>query len=208
MSKPIFSRISLIGAVLAGSLMVFACNSGDPEPRRYREIALKSKDGKVQGEAPVTLDWTLPDGWVDQPEGDPLRVAGFWAPHPDLAHTGEMDPEAVDVSLVQLAGDGGGLDANVVRWLGQVKIPASYAEQAIAAAVPVKAATGQRGIVVDFTEMLSGDMTQSQSIVGAIIQGEGYTVFVKAMGERERLKRIKAQLIQYCEKLSIKEDGK
>jgi hypothetical protein len=44
--------------------------------------------------------------------------------------------------------------------------------------------------------------------VGAIIQGEGYTGFVKAMGERERLKRIKAQLIEYCAKLSIKEDGK
>jgi hypothetical protein len=204
MSKPILS----LSAALAASLVVFACNSGDPEPRRYREIALKSKDGKIQGEAPVSLSWTLPDGWVDQPEGDPLRVAGFWAPHPDLAHTGEMDPEAVDVSLVQLSGDGGGLDANVVRWLGQVKIPSSYAEQAIAASVPVTTATGQHGIVVDFTDMLSGDMTQSQSIVGAIIQGEGYTVFVKAMGERERLKLIKAQLIEYCAKLSIKENGK
>jgi hypothetical protein len=208
MSKPILSRISFLGAALAACLTVFACNSGDPEPRRYREIALKSKDGKIQGEAPVALSWTLPDGWVDQPEGDPLRVAGFWAPHPDLAHTGELDPEAVDVSLVQLSGDGGGLDANVVRWLGQVKIPSSFAEQAIAAAVPVKTATGQNGIVVDFTDMLSGDMTQSQSIVGAIIQGEGYTVFVKAMGQRERLKLIKPQLIEYCAKLSIKEDGK
>jgi hypothetical protein len=145
---------------------------------------------------------------VDQPEGDPLRMAGFWAPHPMLAHTGELDPNAVDVSLVQLAGDGGGLEANVVRWLGQIKIPASFAEQAINEATPVKTATGQRGIVVDFTDMLSGDMTQSKSIAGAIIEGDGYTVFVKAIGERDRVILIKPQLLEFCSKLSIVEEAK
>ena len=160
------------------------------------------------GEVPIKMAWTLPDGWVDQPEGDPLRVAGFLAPSPELAHTGEMDPQAVDVSLVQLAGDAGGLDANVVRWLGQIKIPASYAEQAIAAAKPIQTATGQKGIVVDFTDMLSGDMTQSKSIIGAIIQSNGYTVFVKAMGEKDRLVKIKPQLLQFCDSLKITETAK
>ena len=193
----------LVAAPLALACLT-ACN-GEPQPRRYREIALKTKNGPSQADAPVKLSWTLPEGWVDQPEGDPLRVAGFWAPDPALAHTGEMDPEAVDVSLVQLAGDAGGLDANVVRWLGQIKIPASFTEQAIAAAVPVQAATGQRGIVVDFTDMLSGDLTESRSIVGAIIQGNGYTVFVKAMGQKDRLVKIKPQLLEFCARLSIAE---
>jgi hypothetical protein len=193
----------LLALLLAGGLS--GCQGDEPQPRRYREIALKSKNGPVRADAPIRLSWTLPDGWVDQPEGDPLRQAGFWAPDPSLAHTGERDPLAVDVSLVQLAGDAGGLDANVVRWLGQVKIPASYAEQVIAAASPVRVATGQRGIVVDFTDILSGDLTESKSIVGAIIQGEGYTVFVKAMGDRERLVKIKPQLLEFCAKLNIAE---
>jgi hypothetical protein len=202
------TRAALLAGVVASTLLVAGlagCQGDEPQPRRYREIALKSKNGPVQAEAPIRLSWTLPDGWVDQPEGDPLRLAGFWAPDPALAHTGEMDPLAVDVSLVQLAGDAGGLDANVVRWLGQIKIPASYAEQAIAAAAPVQAATGQRGIVVDFTEMLSGDLTESRSIVGAIIQGDGYTVFVKAMGDKDRLVKIKPQLLEFCAKLNIVE---
>ena len=199
--------LTLVSVCLAGLTGLTGCNR-DPEPRRYREIAFKSKGGASQGEAPINLSWSLPDGWVDQPEGDPLRLAGFWAPDPALAHTGEMDPQAVDVSLVQLAGDAGGLDANVVRWLGQIKIPASYAEQAIAAATPIRTATGQKGIVVDFTDMLSGDMTQSKSIVGAIIQGDGFTVFVKAMGEKDRLIKIKPQLLQFCDSLKITESTK
>ena len=205
------SRSKILAALLASSVVFTAgltgCNRS-PEARRYSEITLKTKSGASQGEAPIKLSWTLPDGWVDQPEGDPLRVAGFWAPHPDLAHTGEMDPEAVDVSLVQLAGDAGGLDANVVRWLGQIKIPSSYAEQAIAAATPIRTATGQHGIVVDFTDMLSGDMTQSKSIIGAIIQGDGFTVFVKAMGEKDRLLKIKSQLIEFSTNLKITESAK
>jgi hypothetical protein len=147
----------------------------------------------------------MPDGWVAQPEGDPLRMAGFWAPDPDLAHTGEADPRAVDVSVVQLEGDAGGLEANVTRWLGQIKIPAAFADQALAGATPVRAATGQTGILVDLTGMLSGDLTQSQSILGIILQTNGHTVFVKAMGERRRLVKIKPQLLEFCRGLSIAE---
>ena len=56
--------------------------------------------------------------------------------------------------------------------------------------------------------MLSGDMTQSKSIIGAIIQGNGYTVFVKAMGEKDRLVKIKPQLIRFCDSLKITETAK
>jgi hypothetical protein len=196
----------LAASTLFGSILI-GCQK-DPQPRHYREIAFLAKTGGRVGDAPIKLTWTLPEGWVDQPEGDPLRLAGFWAPDPSLAHTGEMDPQAVDVSIVQLAGDAGGLDANVVRWLGQIKIPASYAEQAIAAATNVKAASGQTGLVVDFTDMLSGDMTQSKSIIGAIFQSNGYTVFVKAMGEKDRLVNIKPQLLEFCAKLTITEISK
>jgi hypothetical protein len=204
MSKQSPSVSALLASALLLSGGLFGCNR-EPVARHYKEVALKTRKGSLQSEAPIQLEWVLPDGWVDQPEGDPLRVAGFWAPDPALAHTGEMDPQAVDVSLVQLAGDAGGLDANVIRWLGQVKIPPTFAEEAIAAAVPVRTATGQSGIVVDFTDMLSGDLTQSKSVVGAIIRGEGYTVFVKAAGEKDRLKKIKSQLLEFCAKLSIQE---
>ena len=147
---------------------------------------------------------------MEQPGGDPMRVASFLAPDPALAHTGEMDPEAVDVSITQLAGEGGGLPANVKRWLGQVKILATdkQVRDIIAHADTLRAATGQKGIWLDFTELLSGDMTQTASIVGSILSGNGYTVFVKAKGDRARLLRLKSQVAGFCRTLVIAEEKK
>ncbi len=196
--------LSLIS--IPGILAISAC-SGDPEPRRYSEIAFRTPDGVVRSAAPIEIDWTLPDGWIVQPEGDPMRIVGFWAPRPELAHTGERDPRSVDVSLVQLAGDGGGLHANVVRWLGQVGLIPGQAGQAIAEAVPIATRTGETGIVVDFTNMLSGDLTQSRSIVGALMIGEDHSVFVRAIGDKEVLRKVKPQIIDFASSLAVSRTG-
>ncbi|HLP42771.1 MAG TPA: hypothetical protein VK465_14775, partial [Fibrobacteria bacterium] len=75
----------------------------------------------------------------------------------------------------------------------------------ISDAEKLKVKTGQEGIIVDFTERLSGDMTQSKSIYGAILSTPEYTVFVKAMGERDRLIAAKAAIKAFCESLEIRE---
>jgi hypothetical protein len=134
----------------------------------------------------------VPAGWTVQPEGDPLRLAGFWA-----------GDGKVDVSIVQLEGDAGGLTANVVRWLGQAGLPADLAESILAAAEPVQTATGQRGVVVDFTGHTAADLTQSRSIVGAIVDAGDHTLFVKAMGGKAGLAIVKPQLVAFTRGLSI-----
>lgn len=194
-----FSRIFALCICIC---LLAACNR-EPEPRRYQEVVSRSGGGGLQSQSSLHITWTLPDRWLVQPEGDPLRLTGFWAPDPEVTHTGEADPRAVDVSIVQLDGTAGGLEANVTRWLGQIKVPASFTAQAMKAATPIRTSTGQLGLLVDLTGMLSGDITQSQSIIGAILEGDGYTVFVKAMGERRRLVKIKPQLIEFCRNLSI-----
>jgi hypothetical protein len=90
--------------------------------------------------------------------------------------------------------------------MGQVGLIATPEElKALVASAPkLKVKTGQEGIYVDFTERLSGDMTQSKSIFGAIVMTKDYTVFVKAMGLRERLIRHKAEIETFCESLSIR----
>jgi hypothetical protein len=198
MNKPI-SRVLPLCALAA---LVVGCQR-EPEPRHYREIVTRGENSTLQGNPRAAMTWTLPEGWTVQPEGDPMRLTGFWAPDPARVAAGETDPKPVDVSIVQLAGDAGGLTANVTRWLGQIKVQGSLAQQAISEATPVRLASGQQGIVVDFTNLLSGDMTQTESIVGAIVTVGEYTVFVKAMGGRERLQRLKPVLIAFCESLSV-----
>jgi hypothetical protein len=204
MPKPISTAFLALSALIPGILVLNACNR-EPEPRRYRETVIRGAGANLQRGALAKLAWSLPAGWTVQPEGDPMRLTGFWAPDPDMTSQGEPDPKPVDVSLVQLEGDAGGLEANVTRWLGQIQVPASLAAQAIAAAEPVRTATGQQGLIVDFTGFLSGDMTQSKSIVGAIIDAGDHTLFVKAMGDKPRLAKIKPQLRAFCETLLIGE---
>lgn len=186
--------------------LLAACQR-EPEPRTYREIVTRGESSTLQGNPSSAMTWTLPTGWSVQPEGDPMRLTGFWAPDPARVSAGQTDPKPADVSIVQLDGDAGGLEANVTRWLGQIKVQGSFASKAIADAVPVRLASGQQGIVVDFTNLLSGDMTQTESIIGAIVTVDETTVFVKAMGTRERLQRLKPVLIAFCESLSIGSDA-
>jgi hypothetical protein len=202
-----------IRLVLALAALVLTACEETPQPRHYTEIAFRSKTMPgmpATAEAPIQITWSLPDGWVEEPGGDPMRVASFRAPDPSVANTGDMDPQAVDVSIVQFAGEGGGLPANIQRWLGQIKIIATpdQIQNVIAHAPAIKAATGQKGIFVDLTDMISGDMTQSASILGAIYQGNGYIVFIKAKGDRERLLKLKKQVRGFCETVSIAEEKK
>lgn len=207
-------------AALAALAMFAALGcGGDPEPRTYSEVAFKELPQPAAGSggmgalpptnaSPVDLKvtWELPQDWLFRDSANAMRIGSFAVPDSRFAHMGEADPGALDVSVVQLAGDAGGVPANIARWMGQVGLIANAEEirAFIAAAPRLKAKTGQEGIFVDFTDRLSGDMTQDKSIYGAIISTPDYTVFVKAMGERERLQRAKAAIKGFCESLSIR----
>lgn len=199
---------------------------GDEEPRSYSEAVFKPLAADPPGgpgmgmpggmdmpggaampppPAGIKVTWTLPEGWVPKDSANALRVGSFAAMDPELAHTGEIDPNAVDVSVVQLGGTAGGLEANIRRWMGQVGVKAGpdEMEEFLKKSPRFKAASGQEGIMVDLTEMLSGDMTQSKTIYGAIVQTEEYTVFVKAMGDFARVKRQKPAIAAFCKTLRI-----
>jgi hypothetical protein len=156
-------------------------------------------------EAPIHLSWTVPEGWVEQPVADPLSLASFLAPDPALKNTGYMDPKAVDVSIVQLGDSSGGIPADISRWMRQVKIPASpdLVSDILSKAESLNAATGQKGIAVDFTGVMAGDIMRTTSIIGFILRGNDYTVFVKAMGDRARLIKLKPQILAFCRTMSI-----
>lgn len=183
-----------------------ACNR-DPEPRRYIEVQTRGTGaiGALTTESPIRITWKLPDGWVEQAGGDPLRIASFLAPDPNLAHSGELDPHAIDVSVTQFSGAAGGVEANISRWMGQLKIPAPLesVKDFIANSDSLFTATGQKGILVDLSNHISGDMTLNNGILGAIFPANGVTVFVKAMGDKGRLAKIQVQFLEFCRGISI-----
>jgi hypothetical protein len=70
------------------------------------------------------VKWTLPPGWKEE-QGGPARVASF--------KFGDRDPK-LELTVVKLPGDGGGLPANVNRWREQLGLERA-AEGDIAASV-------------------------------------------------------------------------
>ena len=220
------NRIFSLKSTFYGSAVLLALSllSGceEEKPRVYSEVAFKpiAAAGPMGGmgmpggtgmppmaapPANIKVTWTLPKGWVPKDSANAMRIGSFAAMDPNLANSGEIDPNAVDVSVVQLGGTAGGMEANIRRWMGQVGLKASpdEMEEIIKKAPRFKTATGQEGMLIDLTGMLSGDMTQSKTIYGAIVQTEEYTVFVKAMGEFAPVKKQKPQVEAFCKTLRI-----
>lgn len=211
-----FPSFISISAIIIG-LGLTSCR--EPEPRVYTEAAFKPiavprTGAGMAGDmsmpvnsSPVDIKvtWTLPEGWAVKDSAGSMRVGSFLAPDPSLINMGAMDPRAVDVSVVQLAGDGGGLKANIQRWMGQVGIKATPEEmdEFVKEALRFKTLTGQDGMYVDLTGKLSGDITQSKTIFGAVVQTETYTVFVKGMGDQTRVEAVKPVMMEFCESLRI-----
>ena len=67
--------------------------------------------------AAAGLVFTTPDGWQKVPTSSSMRVADFSLPR------AAGDVEDAELVLYYFAGSGGGVDANLERWLGQMQQP-------------------------------------------------------------------------------------
>ena len=208
--------------VAVAALGLLGCE--ETKPRTYSEVVFKPLAppmamgggmagpmmGGGMGAMPpgmmnIKVTWVLPESWLVKDSANAMRIGSFAASDPALANMGEADPKAVDISVVQLGGDAGGLKANIARWMGQVGLKATPEEMDafIKAAAHFKTKTGQDGMYVDLTDKLSGDMTQSKTIFGAVVQTSEYTVFVKGMGEISKVAAQKPLIIAFCKSLKI-----
>jgi hypothetical protein len=119
--------------------------------------------------------WEVPAGWrAAGPR--PMRLASFEVP--DAGGAG-------DVSISSLAGDGGGLLANVNRWRGQVGLPAQDEAAVRKEAKSLQTAGGDSALLVD----LAGPESR---ILGAIVVRGGQSWFFKLtakpqLAEKERV---------------------
>jgi hypothetical protein len=200
----------IIATVVVLAFISTACNR-KPQARRYSEMAFGSRVNPVDSMGTrIHLSWIVPEGWVEQTGGDPLSLASFLAPDPALANTGYMDPKAVDVSITRLGDSSVGISAFISLWMRQAKIPASpdLVGGVLSRAESLNVATGQMGMAVDLTGVMAGDIMRNTSIIGFILRGNDYTVFVKATGDRARLIKLKPQILAFCRTISISGEKK
>jgi hypothetical protein len=126
--------------------------------------------------------WTIPSGWQQLPPSEFL-VAKF------LIQQGDTKAE---VNISELAGDGGGLLANVNRWRGQIGLP------------PVEVLTGSidsgdgKMQIVDFTGTDSKTGKPAR-LVGAVIPKSSETWFYKLMGNEQTVAQQKDAFIKFIQ---------
>ena len=145
-----------------------------PQVRHYTEIIIPATSvGNGFKPFPTKIIWDLPSGW-DQGLGDHLRLATF-----HLA----ADTKAFDCSIVSLpgpaekrgAGVPGGLEANLKRWMGQINLNVSQEQLA-------QFMAASQNHIFDFTRLQNNQDPLTDSMIAAMIEVGGDTIFVKMKG--------------------------
>ena len=129
-------------------------------------------------------NWQVPAGWQEV-SGGQFLIAKFM-----LAGNGGATA-AVNVSMS--AGDGGGLDANVNRWRGQLGL----APSPDSLTTPIVVAGGKASLVdMSGTDARTGQPTR---LVGVMVSQSGQTWFYKLMGDARVVEGQKNAFTQFVQ---------
>jgi len=202
----------LITVLLPALFVVFTACGGEKEVRKYQEEQPTPKPGKLSMSSPHTggmpgsnpamqphFKWDVPTGWTEEPKTGGMRLATF------SIKTGGKTAEC---TMIPLSGDAGGLQANVERWLDQVKSTGTAIPDKVNADTLMKNHLEKfltkaqfPGELVDFTPVTP--KPTDQTFIVAVIPIEGASVFVKLMGEKSILAENKGKFKALCESFAF-----
>lgn len=139
--------------------------------------------------AGTRLQWTAPAGWLEQ-GGSQMRLVTF-----------RVGADGAECSITMFPGEVGGLEANLRRWLGQLKVQVAEADVARFARTPVtfQSEGNLPCLVYDFAELMPAD--KPESLLAAVIPLDGNTAFVKFGGARALLAAEKENFMALCRSL-------
>ena len=139
--------------------------------------------------------WKAPPGWRES-TGSGMRLASF--------AVGSGSDTGL-CTIVRLGANAGGLEANIVRWLGQLGIeePADDVLREFAAAQPqVESSGGLKGVVVDLSSF-GPQEPGSPSMMAAQLSSEDATLFIKLTAPRSVLAQQVEAFRALCASVSL-----
>ncbi len=165
---------------------IFLPSTANDEPSPKQSSDLKSGDN---------LTWATPSGWKEE-LGHGMRLVTF------VEGEGK---EKVEVSIVKLAGAAGDLQANVVRWLGQIKLELKDEELAsfISRAKGINTDSGMAGKIFDFTLLQKWSAADLDSMMTAMFEQPDGVIFVKMTGSKKIVLSEQKKFEQLCHSLKI-----
>jgi len=128
------------------------------------------------------VSWLVPAGWQTQPER-PMRLVSYAAGTSGLTEC-------------YLSEAGGGVLANINRWLGQVGNP--QLDAAGLAALPRLDVLGTQAILVEVSGTfrgMSGEERPETSLLGVVVERDGPSLFIKMVGPRAEVSSLRSDFL-------------
>jgi hypothetical protein len=160
-----------------------------PKERHYTEVVIESPAVSTSNDAlKGKLAWTVPEGWHEE-AGSAMRLATF--------HSNDNE-KSIDVSIVSLPGGAGGLEPNLKRWMGQIGMDVSDAElKTFIKNSPNK--------IFDFTQLQKNAPVSTNSMMAALLEIDGATVFVKMTGTIQSVNQHKSNFLKLVKSIHSNE---
>jgi hypothetical protein len=180
-----------------GFIVVPACRR-QPQSRHYVENVVAAAPAPELSPAPPPVRawrWAKPSHWQEQGSSG-LRLATF-----AIADRGAVGR----CSIVPLSGDGGGVEANVRRWLEQLhmtQISSTELDVFLGQQKKMQTSDGLPVMVIDFTMLVRAREPAEESMMVAIIMGENQTLFVKMDGRRDLLEKNREVFYEFSRSIS------
>ncbi len=146
--------------------------------------------------ARLPLSWTTPQGWQETPGGG-MRLVNFTSTDKD---------SPAECTIISLAGQAGGFESNVTRWMQQVDIDVpdqAELEKFLAAQKKIKTKDGFAATIIDLTQLQSQADLEAPSMVATIVTLPDMTVFVKMTGGRGAVLKNLDRFEALCESLKL-----
>ena len=172
-----------------------------PSPERFegsQADASLTETMLAQTSSPNFLTWEVPAGWIEQ-KGTGLRLATF---------VPENKVERFECSIVSLGGDAGGLKANVIRWMNQMKMAVLADEaldQFLSRQEQINLGRDLKVQVIDFASLQEEMPMDAPSMLAAVIETGEKVFFIKLTGSKEVVIKNREYFKALCRSMKLSE---
>ena len=159
---------------------------------KYTRTYLMEKSKPIENQTNLekssnSLSWDKPNKWVVS-KGSNMRIASFDVP---------FDNETGDFSLIELSGDGGGLESNINRWRRQLNLAPQSLKEIKQNLISHK---GKEG-TYDVIKIINKD--DQLAFICAIIPIKNKTIFAKLSGTASIIEKAYNDFVSFCSSINL-----
>ena len=153
-----------------------------------------------------TIKYDAPAGWASRPAASSMRVAEFTLPRV------AGDAEDGQLTLYYFGGQGGSVQANLDRWIGQMTQPDGRASKDVATTTTMKTTSGLAVTLVDVGGTYVAEVTPGSKerfnkpgfrLRAAVVETKSGPYFVKLTGPAKTIAKWSESYLAFVRSLRI-----